>query len=108
MQTTRQFIINGEERTIIQKFALDGSQCMNLASNGRGDLVSRTSWIKDKLINSGRQILEIRGEKTEVSVQEEHSISKNGKRLTIKTRSVTPRGVTTLKQVYKRQRKPTP
>jgi len=108
MQTTRQFLVNGkEERTIVQKFTLDGSQCINIASDGRGEFVSRTRWNKDKLTNSGTQVMTTGKVRTEISVQEDYSLSQNGKRLTIRTRSVTPAGATTLKLVYSRQLKPT-
>jgi len=100
LQVTRKLTINGEERTVPQRFALDGSQCLNLASNGQGEFASRTSWQNNKLINSGTETTTIRGQRTEISAKEEYSISKNGNKLTIKTISASARGVTTLKQVF--------
>ncbi len=108
LQVTRRFISAGQERTIPQKFALDGSQCLNLASDGRGEFESRTNWQGGKLINSGTETITIREPRAEISLKEEYSISKNGEKLTIKTTSTTPRGVTTLKQVFNKSQKPKP
>ena len=79
-----------------------------LASDGRGEFVSRTSWKKGKLINSGTQTITIQGPRTEIYVNEEYSISKNREKLTIKTMSTTPEGVTTLKQVFHKREKLNP
>jgi hypothetical protein len=106
MQVVRESIVAGQKRTISQKFALDGGQCLNLASDGQGELESRTSWKKGKLINSGTETVTVTEQRTEISITEEYSISKNGKKLTIKTMQVTPQGVTTLKQVFTRPEKP--
>lgn len=100
LQVTRKFTAYGKEWTVPQTFALDGSQCINVASDGRGGFTSRTRWQNNKLINSGTETRTIRDERTEISLTEEYAISKNGKKLTIKTMSITPRGVTTLKQVF--------
>jgi hypothetical protein len=100
LQVTRKFTTYGKEWTVPQTFALDGSQCINLAWDGRGGFTSRTRWQNNKLINSGTENRTIRDERTEISLTEEYAISKNGKKLTVKTMSITPRGVTTLKQVF--------
>ncbi len=96
----RRFTAAGEERAIAQKFALDGSQCFNPASDGRGDFVSRSEWKKGKLINSGTGTMTIDGPRIEIYINEEFSISKNGKKLTIKTMHTTPQGITKLKQEF--------
>jgi hypothetical protein len=100
LRVTRKFTTYGKEWTVPQTFALDGSQCINPASDGRGGFMSRTRWQNNKLINSGTETRTIRDERTEISLTEEYAISKNGKKLTIKTMSITPRGVTMLKQVF--------
>jgi hypothetical protein len=106
LQTLRQFTIDGEKQAVAQKFLLDGGQCINVASNGQGEFVSRTTWKNDKLIHSGTQTISTGwevGQGAEISVKEEYSISKDGEKLTIKTSSVTPRGVTNLKQVFHKE-----
>jgi hypothetical protein len=103
VQITRRFRLGGQDRTIIQKFALDGSQCFNLSSDGLGQLVSRTHWNKGKLIHTGIETLMERQEENEISVKEEYSISKDGKQLAIISMSVTSQGTTTLKQNFHRQ-----
>jgi hypothetical protein len=105
VQIMRQFTTDSERKAVPQKFALDGSQCINIASDGRGEFVSRTSWKKGKLINSGTQTITIQGPRTEIYINEEYSISKNREKLTIKTMSTTSKGVTTLKQVFRKREK---
>ncbi len=82
VQITRRFKdINLKAQEIIQKFALDGSQNSNPASNGHGVFLSTSAWKNGELVNLGRQI----DGNYKMIVKEEYSISKNGKRLTIKT-----------------------
>jgi hypothetical protein len=100
MQTMRQFTTEGQAQAVAQKFALDGSQCLNVASDGMGEFVSRTNWKNGKLIISGTQTITQGGQSIEISVTEEYSISKDGKKLTIKTTSITGEGITTLKQAF--------
>jgi hypothetical protein len=103
VQTTRKFAIDGEERTISQTFALDGSQSNNPASNGRGEFVSKSTLKKDKFVNLGTQIMK-RGERSfDVTVEEEYSLSRDGKTLTIKTKRITQRGNLSTKQVFNKQ-----
>ncbi len=106
VQTTRKFTVDGEEKTISQKFALNGSQSSNPASNGRGDFVSTSTWKDGKLINSGTQTVTMRERSNDVPVKEEYSLSKDGKILTIKTTRTTQRGNTSFKQVFDRQETP--
>ncbi len=103
LQTIRQYPMEGQTREVIQKFALDGSQCLNIASDGLGEFVSRTNWKNDKLVNSGTQTITNGGQRIEISVAEEYSISKDRKKLTIKTTSITAEGITNLKQVFNKQ-----
>lgn len=105
IQIIRQFPEWGQERTIIQKFKFDGSQCLNIASNGRGEFASRSSWKNNKLIHSGSQTVFQREQRVESYVQEEYSLSKNGKKLTIKTMATGLNGVTKFKQAYIRRDK---
>jgi hypothetical protein len=106
LQVTRKFTTAGDDRIVLQKFLLDGSQCLNIAPYGSGELVSRTGWKKNKLINAGTETTADGHQRTEVSLKEEYSISKNGKQLTIKTTRVTPEGASTLRQVFKKRRSP--
>ena len=103
VQTMRQFTRDGKAQAVTQKFALDGSQCLNVASDGLGEFESRTNWKNEKMINSGTETIRVGERKTEISVTEEYAISKDRKKLTIKTTSFTPQEITTLKQVFNRQ-----
>jgi hypothetical protein len=103
IQTIRQFSDSGQERPVIQKFKFDGSQCLNVASSGQGEFASRSSWKNNKLIHSGSLTAFQREQRVEYYVKEEYSLSKNGKKLTIKTTATGPYGVTTTKQVYTRR-----
>jgi len=102
LQITRQMTIDGKAQTVVQKFMLDGSQCLNVASDGRGEFASRSDWKNGSLINAGTQTITDRGQRTEISILEEYSISKDRTKLTVKTKSVTPRGVTTQHQVFRK------
>ena len=72
----------------------------------KANLNRRISRKDDKLINSGTRTIATRQQRIEISVTEEYSISKDGKKLTIKTRSITPRGVTMVKQVFNKRGTP--
>jgi hypothetical protein len=103
IQTVRQFKVGGKEQSFAQEFLLNGSQSINLASDGRGEFVSRSTWEKEKLIHSGIQTITRGAQRAQVYVKEEYSISKNGKKLTIKTMSTMPQGIVKLKQVFIRE-----
>jgi len=105
VETKRKFMLEGKERTILQKFATDGSRCFNLSSDGTSEFVSRSSWKKDKLTHAGIQSIAVHLQRTEAHVTEEYSLSKNGKKLTIKTMLSTPQGVLKFKQEFIRQKK---
>lgn len=107
MQIKRQFMLEGKERTIIQQFTTDGSQCINLSSDGTGEFVSRSTWKKNKLILSGIQTVAVQ-QTTEAHVTEEYSLSKDKNKLTIKTTSFMPQGVIKLKQEFILQKDPKP
>lgn len=102
----RRFTAQGERKTIIQRLALDGSQCINPSPDGQGGFISRAAWKKKTLVNSGAATLEIMEQRTEINVTEEYSISGNGRNLTIKTMSAAPQGISTLKQVFRREPAP--
>jgi hypothetical protein len=102
LQITRRITMDAKAQTVIQKFMLDGSQCLNVASDGRGEFVSRSDWKNRSLINTGTQTITDRGQRMEMSILEEYSISKDRTKLTVKTKSVTPRGVTTQNQVFRK------
>jgi hypothetical protein len=108
VRTMRQFTIDGEKRSVVQKFLLDGSQCINVASNGQGEFVSRTRWSENKLISSGSQTTIVGEHTAEMPAEEEYSISGDGKKLTIETSIITPRGVTHLKHVFTKEREAKP
>jgi hypothetical protein len=103
VRVLRRFTAAGREHSIAQTFALDGSQCLNPASDGRGDFASRSEWKNGKLINSGAGAIVTDGPRIEVYIREEFSLSKNGKKLTIQTMHTTPQGITKLKQEFLRK-----
>ena len=103
VQTTRSYTVNGEDKTVSQKFALDGSQNTNPASNGRGEFKSTSIWKNDRLTNTGTQTMTMRDQSYDITLKEEYSLSKDGKTLTIKTTRTTPRGETNNKQVFRKQ-----
>jgi hypothetical protein len=72
---------NGKERTVIQKFSLDGSQDRNQVLSGQGEFISRCKWEKDSLVIQGKQV----DQGAEMIVREEYSLSRDGKELSIRT-----------------------
>lgn len=103
VQAKRKFTVDGEDRTVEQKFLLDGSENKNPASNDRGEFVSRSTWKNSRLTNTGWQDMSRQGESYNMPIKEEYSVSKDGKVLIIKTTRTTPRGEATIKQVFNRQ-----
>jgi len=103
MQVTRNFTMEGKEKSVLQIFFLDGSRCINPPSDGLGDVVSRVAWEKGKLVNEGTETEGSGIWKTESSLEEEYSISKKGKRLTIKTRKISTKGIIKIKLVFHKQ-----
>ncbi len=88
----------GKERDFQQVFKLDGSESVNRAlTQGGGELKSRTSWEKEKLVTLGTQ--EPAGSnnaaRASVVVKQELTLSKDGKTLTVKTRRSSARGQVT-------------
>lgn len=103
LKIERTFVAHGGQRTVVQKLALDGSQCINPSPDGQGGFISRASWRNGKLLNSGEATIEIMDQRTEINVTEEYSISGNGRKLTIKTLSAAPHGVSTFKLVFHKE-----
>ncbi len=96
----------GRERDFQQVFKLDGSESVNRAlPQGGGELKSRTSWEKEKLVTLGTQ--EPAGSNNaahaSVVVKQELTLSKDGKTLTVKTRRSSARGQVTTTEVFARQ-----
>ncbi len=96
----------GKERDFQQIFKLDGSESVNRAlSHGGGELKSRTSWQKEKLVTLGSQ--EPAGSnnaaRASVVVKQELTLSKDSKMLTVKTRRSSARGQVTTTEIFTRQ-----
>jgi len=100
VKVTRTFTADGGERRVVQTFPTDGSAATNPSASGRGQLRSSTSWKKGKLVNAGREDTWSTNRST--AVKEELSLSKNGRRLVVKTIRTTPRREFTTKHVFNR------
>jgi len=103
VQIKRQFTLDGKASEVLQKFTLDGSQCINLSSDGTSEFVSRSSLKNANLVHTGIQTVRAQLSSVEAKVMEEYSMSKNGKKLTIKTTSIMPQGSVKIKQEFARQ-----
>lgn len=103
LSVTRKVNFNGQDRSIDQKFTLDGSQNTNPAAMGRGELKSKTKLKKDKLVIEGTQQVTTPNGDMEIGSVEEYSLSEDGKILTIKSTRSTPQGERTSKQVFNKQ-----
>ncbi len=103
LNVTRKVNFNGQDRSVEQKFSLDGSENTNTAAMGRGELKSKTKWKKDKLVTEGTQQVSTPNGDFEIGMIEEYSLSEDGKVLTIKTTRSSPQGENTSKQVFNKQ-----
>ena len=106
IRIVRRYTLDGERGTVTQEFAFDGSRCLNLGSDGRGEYESRTEWKKGKLLTAGIQSIATGHGRVEHNVREEFSLSRDRKTLTVKTLIATPEGMVKLKQVFIPDREP--
>jgi hypothetical protein len=86
-----------------QVFMLDGGESVNPGFPAGGEMRSRTSWDKEKLVTLGTQKASGANIASEIVVKQEFSLSKNGKTLTLKTTQSSARGGFTFKQVFVKQ-----
>jgi hypothetical protein len=91
------------EREFTQVFKLDGNESVNPSSPGGGEIRSRTSWNKSKLMTLGTQTMPRGGAAADIVIMQEFSLSKDGKTLTLKTSRTIARGKITSKDTYTRQ-----
>jgi hypothetical protein len=99
---------SGGETEFVQIFNLDGSESVNPVPAGRGELRTRTSWDKGKLVTLGTQQPSGSDDaaRLDIVVKQEFSLSKDGKTLTVKTSRSTSRGQVTTTQTFTRQTEP--
>jgi hypothetical protein len=100
--------VNGagdEEGEFIQIFKLDGSESVNQLVPHGGELRSRTSWEKDKLVTLGTQKPPGSDDsaKSVSVVKQEFTLSKDGKTMTRRTSRSTPRGKILTVDTFTRQ-----
>jgi hypothetical protein len=103
LQITRKVSRRGQERSVEQKFTLDGQDNTNPAGMGRagsGELKSKAKWNKDRLVIEGTQKINSPRGDFDLQVKEEFSLSADGKTLTVQTTRDTPMGENTSKQVF--------
>ncbi len=96
----------GKEQDFVQVFKLDGSESVNRAlPPGGGELKSRTSWNKEKLVTLGSQQPSGSNDaaRLNIVIKQELTLSKDGKTLTLKTSRSTPRGQITSTETFSRQ-----
>ncbi len=91
---------------LVQVFLLDGSESVNPVSPEGGELRSRTSWDKDKLVTLGTQGMPDSGIAEKTVIKQEITISKDGRTLTVKTTATGAGGGYTAKEVYARRSEP--
>jgi hypothetical protein len=106
LQITRKFSRGDQERSVEQKFTLDGKENTNPAGMGRSgsaEFKSKSKWNKDRLVIEGTQKFNSPRGPLEVEVTEEFSLSADGKTLTVQTTRNTPTGENTSKQVFNKK-----
>jgi hypothetical protein len=97
-----------DEPEFVQTFKLDGSESVNPVPAGSGELRTRTSWDKGKLVTLGTQQPSGSNDaaRLDIVVKQEFSLSKDGKTLTVKTSRTMTRGQVTTTQTFTRQTDP--
>lgn len=85
-----------------QVFTTDGKENKNPGMRG-GEFRSKTQWDKGKLVTKGTQTIESPMGTMELEITETRTLSEDGKTLIIETRTVTPQGERTRKQVFVKQ-----
>jgi hypothetical protein len=98
----------GGEPEFVQIFKLDGSESVNPVPTGSGELRTRTSWDKGKLVTLGTQQPSGSNDaaRLDIVVKQEFSLSKDGKTLTVKTSRSGTRGQVATTQTFTRQTDP--
>ncbi len=92
------------KREFAQVFRLDGSESVNPAAPGAGEIRSRTSWSKNNLVTLGT--LTMRGDSRaadNIVFKQEFSLSKDGKTLTLKTTRTMGGRVISVKETFTRK-----
>ncbi len=96
----------GQEGDFVQVFKLDGSESVNRALPPEGgELRTRTSWDKEKLVTLGTQQPSNSNDaaRSDVVIKQELVLSKDGRTLTLKASRSTPRGQMTATETFARQ-----
>ncbi|MBZ5497182.1 MAG: hypothetical protein LAP85_12325 [Acidobacteriia bacterium] len=97
---------SGPQQELVQVFKLDGSESVNRVLPAGGELRSRTSWNKDKLVTLGTQQPSSSSDdaaRLDIVIKQEFSLSKDGKILTLKTSRSMARGQITTTETFTRQ-----
>ena len=95
VRVTRKAVVNGEDRSVAQVYKLDGSDSVNPVFLGQGQVTTKTSWDKDKLVTLGSQKISGRETGAQIAIKEEYSLSKDGKVLTLKATRTSSQGSAT-------------
>lgn len=99
----RVMTFQGNERTVEQKFTLDGKECTNPAAMGRGEYVASATWKDDTLVFEGTMKMSTQRGDMEIPMKEEYSLSADGKVLTVVTTRSGRQGQQSTKQVFNKK-----
>jgi hypothetical protein len=94
-------IIKTERGEQVQElvYTTDGKENKNPGMRG-GEFRSKTRWDKGKLVTKGTQTIESPMGTIDLEITETRTLSGDGKTLVIETRTVTPQGERTRRQVF--------
>jgi len=101
LKISRKWTRDDKPQSMEQSFALDGKEDENPAPSG-GVMVTRTNWKKGTLVTEGTQQMLLGDREVDLRINEEYSLSKDGKTLTVKTTRKSERGQMELKQTFKK------
>jgi hypothetical protein len=98
----RHWTRDGNAQSLVQSFNPGGTENHNPSDMGRGELVSKTKWKKSTLVTEGKQQVASREGEVHIQIKQEFALSKDARTLTVKTTRITPRGLFTTKQVFRK------
>ena len=102
VKVERRFRRGGKYQSAVQTFALDGSENINPDDTGKGEVASKARWQRSTLVAEGTQRISTGSRNIGMPVKQEFSLSRDRSSLIVKTTRLTPVGLTSVKQTFRK------
>lgn len=102
VKVDRKWHRNGKELFVAQTFSLNGSKNLNPDDTGNGEVTSKAGWNKGTLVVEGTQRISTGSRNIGMPVKQEFSLSRDRSSLTVKTTRLTPVGLMSVKQTFRK------